>query len=135
MILNGNRSTVEVNYPMPVYTYRREDGTTFEVRQSFKDDALTVDSETGQKVVRLVQSAGIVFKGSGFYVNDSKNASKSTLSGSSHKDKDGSASTSDSTGSNASTSEASTSSDSSSSTEKKSQVKELSPIPQPPAGD
>ncbi|MGQ9889276.1 MAG: FmdB family zinc ribbon protein [Aggregatilineales bacterium] len=68
---------------MPVYTYRREDGTTFEVRQRFLDDPLTVDPETGQKVVRVVQLPGIIFKGSGFYVNDSKNASKSSLNGAS----------------------------------------------------
>jgi putative FmdB family regulatory protein len=59
---------------MPVYSYRREDGTTFDIRQSFSDDPLTVDPETGQSVVRMVQAAGIIFKGSGFYVNDSKSA-------------------------------------------------------------
>lgn len=57
---------------MPVYTYRREDGTLFDVRQSFTDNALTVDPTTGQKVVRVVQNAGVIFKGSGFYVTDSK---------------------------------------------------------------
>lgn len=72
---------------MPLYTYRREDGTTFELRQSFNDDALTVDPATGQKVVRVVQGAGIIFKGSGFYVNDSKGANKATTSSVS-KDKD-----------------------------------------------
>jgi predicted nucleic acid-binding Zn ribbon protein len=57
---------------MPLYTYRREDGTTFDIKQSFSDPALTVDPQTGQHVVRVVYAAGIVFKGSGFYVNDSK---------------------------------------------------------------
>lgn len=66
---------------MPVYTYRREDGSMFEVRQRFLDEPLTVDPNTGQKVVRVVQVPGIIFKGSGFYVNDSKNASKSSLNG------------------------------------------------------
>jgi putative FmdB family regulatory protein len=65
---------------MPLYTYRREDGTTFDFRQSFADDPLTTDPDTGQRVTRVVQAAGIVFKGSGFYVNDSKNASKKSLS-------------------------------------------------------
>lgn len=65
---------------MPVYTYRREDGTTFDIRQSFSDSPLTVDPETGQKVVRLIQNTGVIFKGSGFYVNDSKSASKKSLS-------------------------------------------------------
>lgn len=65
---------------MPLYTYRREDGTTFDVRQSFSDEPLTLDPQTGQRVVRVVQAAGIIFKGSGFYVNDSKGASKSNIS-------------------------------------------------------
>ena len=61
---------------MPVYTYRREDGTTFDIKQSFSDPALTVDPQTGQHVSRVVYAAGIVFKGSGFYVNDSKSGSR-----------------------------------------------------------
>lgn len=64
---------------MPLYTYRREDGSLFEMRQKFLDDPLTVDPETGQRVVRVVQPAGIIFKGSGFYVNDSKDASRSSV--------------------------------------------------------
>ena len=66
---------------MPVYTYRREDGTTFEIRQRFLDDPLEVDPSTGQKVVRLIQAPGIIFKGSGFYVNDSKKAHNGNLGG------------------------------------------------------
>jgi len=57
---------------MPIYTYRRADGTTFEIRQKFSEDPLTVDPETGQSVHRVPQASGIVFKGSGFYVTDSK---------------------------------------------------------------
>ena len=57
---------------MPVYKYRREDGTEFEIRQKFNDDPLTADPKTGQPVQRVIQAAGIVFKGSGFYVNDSR---------------------------------------------------------------
>jgi putative FmdB family regulatory protein len=84
---------------MPVYTYRREDGTTFDLRQKFTDDPLTVDPETGQRVVRVVHAAGVIFKGSGFYVNDSKSGSRSTLNSTSSKDgakdngKDGGSST------------------------------------------
>ena len=66
---------------MPLYTYRREDGTTFDYRQKFLDEPLTVDPVTGQRVVRVVQPASVIFKGSGFYVNDSKSASRSTLNG------------------------------------------------------
>jgi predicted nucleic acid-binding Zn ribbon protein len=75
---------------MPLYTYRREDGTTFDIKQKFDDAPLTVDPQTGQKVVRLVQSTGVIFKGSGFYVNDSKSASKSSLSSSAKKSENGS---------------------------------------------
>lgn len=67
---------------MPIYTYRRDDGTTFEIRQKFSDEALMVDPETGQSVTRVVHAAGIVFKGSGFYVNDSKGSKKANLNGS-----------------------------------------------------
>lgn len=63
---------------MPTYTYRREDGTTFDVRQKFSDDPLTVDPRTGQKVHRVPQASGIIFKGSGFYVTDTKSASSTT---------------------------------------------------------
>lgn len=64
---------------MPIYTYRREDGTTFEHRQQFTDDPLETCPTTGQKVARVVQVPGIIFKGSGFYVNDSKKASNGNL--------------------------------------------------------
>lgn len=59
---------------MPTYTYRREDGTTFDIRQKFLDDALELDPETGQKVTRVIHSAGVIFKGSGYYVTDNRNA-------------------------------------------------------------
>jgi len=64
---------------MPIYTYRREDGTTFEIRQKFSDDPLETDPKTGQPVTRIIQNAGIIFKGSGFYVNDSKGSKKTAL--------------------------------------------------------
>lgn len=59
---------------MPTYTYRREDGTTFDIRQKFLDDPLETCPSTGQAVVRVIQPAGIIFKGSGFYVNDNSKA-------------------------------------------------------------
>jgi putative FmdB family regulatory protein len=77
---------------MPIYTYRREDGTTFEIRQKFLDDPLTVDPESGQPVKRIVQATSIIFKGSGFYVTDSKGKSSTashadTTTNGSSKDK------------------------------------------------
>ncbi len=64
---------------MPMYLYRREDGTTFEYKQKFLDDPLTADPVTGQKVVRIVQPTSVIFKGSGFYVNDSKGKSSTAV--------------------------------------------------------
>ena len=55
---------------MPIYEYRRADGTTFEVLQSFSDDALTTDPETGQRVERVLHAPAVHFKGSGFYNTD-----------------------------------------------------------------
>ena len=69
---------------MPIYTYRREDGTTFDYRQSFREGALESCPTTGQVVSRVIQPAGIIFKGSGFYVNDNnkaKNPAKSAANG------------------------------------------------------
>jgi putative FmdB family regulatory protein len=59
---------------MPVYTYRREDGSTFDIRQRFLDSPLEACPTTGQAVSRVIQPAGIIFKGSGFYVNDNNKA-------------------------------------------------------------
>ena len=59
---------------MPIYTYRREDGTTFDYRQSFRENPLETCPNTGQAVSRVIQPAGIIFKGSGFYVNDNNKA-------------------------------------------------------------
>ena len=59
---------------MPVYTYRREDGTTFDIRQRFFDSPFESCPATGQAVSRVIQPAGIIFKGSGFYVNDNNKA-------------------------------------------------------------
>lgn len=59
---------------MPTYKYKREDGTTFEVRQSINDNALEKCPDTGQKVKRVISGGGgVVYKGDGFYVTDYKN--------------------------------------------------------------
>ena len=56
---------------MPTYVYRREDGSTFEIDQRITEDALTTCPETGQKAQRIITgSAGLIFKGSGFYLTD-----------------------------------------------------------------
>ena len=63
---------------MPVYVYRNQvTGETFELEQRITDDALTTDPRTGDPVRRVIQPVGISFKGSGFYVNDSRGAARS----------------------------------------------------------
>jgi putative FmdB family regulatory protein len=55
---------------MPIYEYRRPNGTTFEVMQKFSDDALTVDPDTGVPVQRVLHAPAIHFKGKGFHNTD-----------------------------------------------------------------
>ena len=56
---------------MPTYTYKREDGSLFEVEQKISDAPLTTCPTTGQPVKRVIRGgAGLVFKGSGFYLTD-----------------------------------------------------------------
>lgn len=55
---------------MPIYEYRRPDGSTFEVLQSFSDDPLTHDPESGVEVQRVLHAPAVHFKGSGFYNTD-----------------------------------------------------------------
>jgi putative FmdB family regulatory protein len=50
----------------------------FEAVQSFSDDALTECPECGQRLRKLYGSVGVVFKGSGFYRNDSRSSSSTT---------------------------------------------------------
>jgi predicted nucleic acid-binding Zn ribbon protein len=55
---------------MPIYEYRRPDGTTFELQQSFSDPALTIDPDTGVPVERVLHAPAVHFKGKGFYNTD-----------------------------------------------------------------
>ena len=55
---------------MPIYEYRRPDGTTFELQQSFSDDPLKVDPETGVPVERVLHPPAVHFTGKGFYSTD-----------------------------------------------------------------
>ncbi|HEX3692704.1 MAG TPA: FmdB family zinc ribbon protein [Solirubrobacteraceae bacterium] len=55
---------------MPIYEYRRPDGSTFEVVQSFSDDPLSTDPETGEPVERVLHAPAVHFKGKGFYNTD-----------------------------------------------------------------
>jgi putative FmdB family regulatory protein len=55
---------------MPIYEYRRPNGTTFEVMQRMIDDPLTHDPETGEPVERVFHPVAVHFKGKGFYNTD-----------------------------------------------------------------
>jgi putative FmdB family regulatory protein len=55
---------------MPIYEYRRPDGTTFEILQSITAEPLTEDPETGVPVERVLHAPAVHFKGSGFYNTD-----------------------------------------------------------------
>lgn len=60
---------------MPTYDYQCENcGHTFETMQSMKDAPLSVCPECENSALRRLISggAGVIFKGSGFYVNDSR---------------------------------------------------------------
>ena len=65
---------------MPIYEYRRPDGSTFEVMQSFSEDPLKKDPETGVKVQRVFHAPAVHFKGKGFYNTDygTRNRQKET---------------------------------------------------------
>jgi len=58
---------------MPIYEYKcQECGRVFEVRQSFSDAPLKTcqDEACKGKVKKLFSPPAIIFKGSGFHVND-----------------------------------------------------------------
>ena len=89
---------------MPTYEYAcRDCGEHLEVVQSFKDAPLTQCGLCGGALRKVFSAAGIIFKGSGYYVTDSrKPASESSSSSSSSS---ASSSSKDSTSSETKTSE------------------------------
>jgi predicted nucleic acid-binding Zn ribbon protein len=63
---------------MPTYVYKNlKTGKVFELEQRITEAVLTKDPKTGHPVERVIQAAGIVFKGGGFYKTDSRPAEKS----------------------------------------------------------
>ena len=105
---------------MPTYQYAcTECGHAFEQVQSFSDDALTVCPECQGKLRKLFNAVGVVFKGSGFYRNDSRgkqSTSETSASSSSESSSSSSSSSSDSSsGSSGSSGSSSSSSDAGSS--------------------
>ncbi|MDL1896250.1 zinc ribbon domain-containing protein [Anaerolineae bacterium CFX7] len=60
---------------MPIYEYECENQHRFEKWQSIKDDPLTECPDCGKPVRKIFHPAGIIFKGSGWYITDSRKAS------------------------------------------------------------
>ena len=81
---------------MPTYQYAcTECGHAFDQFQSFSDDALTECPECQGRLRKVFNAVGVVFKGSGFYRNDSRDKKSSALASDS-KSESKSDSTSDS---------------------------------------
>ena len=82
---------------MPIYEYRRPDGTTFEVQQSFSDDPLKVDPDTGVPVERVLHAPAVHFKGKGFYNTDygTRKRQRETAAAAESKSGDGASGSSD----------------------------------------
>jgi len=60
---------------VPTYHYRCSDcEVEYEVSQRITDDPLTKCRECGGKISRVIPPVGIIFKGSGFHVNDYPNS-------------------------------------------------------------
>lgn len=68
---------------MPVYTYRCEHcGHQFDKQQHFSEEPLKACPVCRKRQLRKVYSpAGVVFKGSGFYVTDTRKASPGKANG------------------------------------------------------
>ena len=93
---------------MPTYSYAcTECDDRFDAVQAFSEDALTTCEKCSGRLRKLFGSVGVVFKGSGFYRNDSRESAKSSSNGTAKS-------------STSSSSEGSGSSDTSSSSEKSS---------------
>lgn len=69
---------------MPTYVYRcNECDFTFEARQRMSEDPLELCPECEEESLRrVINSVGIVFKGSGFYVTDNRGRKNGSSNGS-----------------------------------------------------
>lgn len=76
---------------MPTYQYQcTECGEGLEAVQKFTDDALTECPSCNGRLKKVFSAVGIVFKGSGFYRNDSRGSSSSSSPASASKSSTGS---------------------------------------------
>jgi len=99
----------EERTPVPTYQYScTECGHFFEAVQSFSDDALTVCPECDGKLRKVFNAVGVVFKGSGFYRNDSRGKTSSVSPAASTSDSGTSSSSNSDSGSSSTPSSPST---------------------------
>ena len=97
---------------MPTYSYAcTECDNRFDAVQAFSDDALTTCENCSGRLRKLFGSVGVVFKGSGFYRNDSRESTKSSSNGSAKSSSEGSSSSEASSSSEKSSSSSSSSSE------------------------
>ncbi|MEU6469439.1 FmdB family zinc ribbon protein [Streptomyces massasporeus] len=102
---------------MPTYQYQcTECGEGLEAVQKFTDDALTECPNCKGRLKKVFSAVGIVFKGSGFYRNDSRGSSSSSSPAAKSSSTSSSGSSSSDSGSSSTSSSSNTSSSSSSST-------------------
>ncbi len=67
---------------MPVYEYECEQcGTRFERNQSVRDEPVRRCPECSGTVHKVFHPAGIIFKGSGWYITDSRKSSSVAVTG------------------------------------------------------
>ncbi|WP_406861441.1 FmdB family zinc ribbon protein [Streptomyces sp. HUAS MG47] len=100
---------------MPTYQYQcTACGEGLEAVQKFTDDALTECPNCKGRLKKVFSAVGIVFKGSGFYRNDSRGSSSSSSPASSKSSSSTSSTSSSDSKPAASTSSSSSSSSSSS---------------------
>lgn len=65
---------------MPTYEYQcKTCGHHFEQFQRFSDDPLKECPKCSAEIRRVIYPTGVIFKGSGWYITDSRNASSSSL--------------------------------------------------------
>ena len=100
---------------MPTYSYAcTECSNRFDAVQAFSDAALTTCPECSGRLRKLFGNVGVVFKGSGFYRTDSREAAKTSAKSSSNGSSSSSESASASSSSEKSSSTSSEGSSSSS---------------------
>jgi putative FmdB family regulatory protein len=67
---------------MPIYEYECENcGNRFERFQSMQDEPVRLCPDCSGKVHKIIHPAGIIFKGSGWYITDSRKSTSSAVTG------------------------------------------------------